>query len=312
MTAFKNKLDKELGEAPRFSKALQKDILEQARQNKQSTKNWQYPIIMAGAIVLFFLLIITEPFKQTDNGQQASVIELAQQHEITMYTVAQNGKETSFQAGRPGWVIGQDIFKTTADTEVLQQLLQQATATQVQEYDLFGFNTMDIWVAFESGQAVKLKIMVNDQQLLLKDYTHQSVYLVNDPEMIATFLVHIDENKKEFTMGNLFTFLIVLLLGTWLIEKLVRKKFNIPKGYANTAHQRATRIIKICNTVIPIMMLLTNWFLYTAVIGSYLIITVTSSIFIDYHYGREEKRHYLSIAWVIIAIPALILLLMYI
>lgn len=311
MTAFKNKLEKELGEAPRFSTALQQDIIKRVQQKQKPTRQWRYSIIMVGAIMLIFLLIKTDPFHQLEGEQQASIIQLAQQQDITMYTVAHSRNEESFQAGKPGWIIGQDIFNNTADKELLQSLLQQATATQMQMDDEFGFIKMDIWIAFEDGQAVKLKIMVNDQQLLLKDYTQQSVYLVNDPQKIATFLAHIDENKKEFTMGNFFTFLIILLLGTWLIEKWIRKKFNIPKGYVNTAHQRATRIMKICNTVMPIIMLLTNWFLYTAVIGSYLMITVASSIFIDYYYGREEKRHYLSITWALIGIPALIIFLIY-
>lgn len=35
MTTFKEKLDQELGEAPRFTKSLQEDILRQVRQTKK-------------------------------------------------------------------------------------------------------------------------------------------------------------------------------------------------------------------------------------------------------------------------------------
>ena len=63
MTTFKEKLDQELGEAPRFTKSLQEDILRQVRQTKK-TRRWSYPLIIIGAIVMFLLIIEIVPLGQ--------------------------------------------------------------------------------------------------------------------------------------------------------------------------------------------------------------------------------------------------------
>jgi len=310
MTTFKEKLDQELGEAPRFTKSLQEDILRQVRQTKK-TRRWSYPLIIIGAIVMFLLIIEIGPLGQIEQTQHASIVQLAQQQSIKKYTMIYNSDEEIFKAGRPGWVIGQRVMEQSSEKVLLQQLLQQATVTQMNERTFFRLQR-DVWVEFEKGQVIKLKMFINEEDIGIVDYDNNSFYKVENKDLAKAYLDLILNDDAKFGMSGLIVMLVIFLAIQMLGDKLMREMFNIPKEYVNSHHRRAVWAIKILNTMMLMVIIIKGWILFTVIIGGYLVVSLFSSIFIDYYYGREEKRHYLSISSAIVGLLSLILFLFYI
>ncbi|WP_445478148.1 DUF4181 domain-containing protein [Lysinibacillus irui] len=313
MTTFKEKLDQELGEAPRFTQSLQQDILQQVQQEKKVTKRWAYPLIIIGAILILLLLVEMGPLGQMEQTRQASIVTLAQQATVKKYTMIYNSDERTFVAGRPGWTIGQKVYKQIPEKELLQQLLQQATVTQKNEENQFLFRAIrDVWAEFENDQVIKLKMFIGEESILIEDYDHKSFYKVNNRELTKAYENLAIKNQAKFGMKGYVVFLVLLLAIHMLVEKIMRKKFNIPKGYVSRGHRRAVWTLKALNIVMLILFMVKGWILYTVIIGGYLTVILFSSIFIDYYYGREEKRHYLSISLAIVGLLILGLFIFYI
>ncbi|QPA57929.1 DUF4181 domain-containing protein [Lysinibacillus sphaericus] len=304
MTAFKERLDKELGTTPRFTQSLQKNISQQVHRVNPTTRRWQYPLIILGTIVMLLFIIELGPLGRSEQAEQTSFVELAQQETIKRYTMIFNANMETFMAGRPGWTIGQKIFELNDDKDLLQQLLQQATVTQMYGDNPFRFGAMrDVWAEFENGQVIKMKIFLNEEYIVIEDYHNKSFYRVNNEDLAKAYLdLALKEDDIAFGMKGLSIFLVVLFVSHFFVGKLMRKKFNIPKGYVNKGHQRVSWIIKIVNIVLVCLFVLKGLILLTVVIIGYLTVIVVSSIFIDYYYGREEKRHYLSISSAIVGL----------
>ncbi len=313
MTTFKEKLDQELGEAPRFTQSLQQDILQQVQQEKKVTKRWAYPLIIIGAILILLLLVEMGPLGQMEQTRQASIVTLAQQETVKKYTMISNSDEETFLAGRPGWTIGQKVYKQIPEKELLQQLLQQATITQKYEENQFLFRAIrDVWAEFEKNQVIKLKMFIGEESILIEDYEHKSFYKVNNRELTRAYENLALKNQAKFGMNGYVVFLVLLLAIHMLVEKIIRKRLNIPKGYVSRGHRRAVWTLKALNIVMLILFMVKGWILYTVIIGGYLAIILSSTIFIEYYYGREEKRHYLSISLAIVGLLILGLFIFYI
>ncbi|WP_431811868.1 DUF4181 domain-containing protein [Lysinibacillus sp. FW12] len=313
MTTFKEKLDQELGEAPRFTQSLQQDILQRVQQEKKVTKRWSYPLIFIGAILILLLLVEMGPLGQMEQTRQASIVTMAQQETVKKYTMISNSDEETFLAGRPGWTIGQKVYKQIPEKELLQQLLQQATVTQKYEENQFLFRTIqDVWAQFENDQIIKLKMFIGEESILIEDHDHKSFYKVNNRELTKAYENLTLKDQAKFGMKGYVVFLVLLLAIHMLVEKIMRKRFNIPKGYVSRGHRRAVWTLKALNIVMLILFMVKGWILYTVIIGGYLTVILFSSIFIDYCYGREEKRHYLSISLAIVSLLLLSLFIFYI
>jgi len=310
MTTFKEKLDQELGEAPRFTQSLQEDILRQVRKTKK-TRRWTYPLIIIGTIVMFLLIIEIGPLGQIEQKQHASIVQLAQQQSIKKYTMIYNSDEEIFKAGRPGWVIGQRVMEQSSEKELLHQLLQQATMKQMNERTFFRLQR-DVWVEFEKGQVMKLKMFINEEDIGIVDYDNNSFYKVENKDLAKAYLDLILNDDAKLGMSGLIVMLVIFLAIQMLVDKLMRKKFTIPKEYVNSRHRHAAWAIKIFNTMMLMVIIIKGWILFTVIIGGYLAVSLFSSIFIDYYYGREEKRHYVSISSAIVGLLLLILFLFYI
>ncbi|MFJ7980691.1 hypothetical protein ACIQ1D_10380 [Lysinibacillus xylanilyticus] len=130
MTSFKDKLDKELGEVPRFSQQMQERILQNVSQQNKKPSRWQYPTIIIGAVVTILILIVIGPWKQVDTAKHATIVELAQHENIKQFTIAQNWQEDIFKAGRTGWILGQQAYKTDPETTLIADVLKKAVISQ--------------------------------------------------------------------------------------------------------------------------------------------------------------------------------------
>lgn len=309
MTFFKDKLDKELGEAPRFSQQLQERILHNVYQQDKQPHRWRYPMIIIGAVVTILFLIVIGPWKQVDTSKHASIVELAQ-HEVKQFTFAQNWEEDSFKAGRTGWILVQQAYKKDSETRLIANSLQKAVKSKMDnDYYVFG----DVWVEFDNGQVAQLKMFLNDGQLAFSDQHTNAFYKVKDADTASAFIALMRKDEKDSSFGKMFTFLIIALLLGWLLEKAIRKKFSISKEpkYINTSHQRTTYIAKFIQGGALILFNINGWFLYTAAICILLTVAIVSTIMIDYYYGREEKRHYVSVGSFIALVPLIIVFIIY-
>ncbi|MEB2280859.1 hypothetical protein LAV73_12725 [Lysinibacillus xylanilyticus] len=308
MTSFKEKLDKELGEAPRFSQQLQERILHNVVQQDKQPRRWQYPMIFIGAVVTILILIVIGPWNQVDTSKHASIVELAQ-HEVKQFTIARNQEEDSFKAGRPGWILVQRAYKNDSETRLIANTLQKAVKSKM-DNDYYAFR--DVWVEFDNGQAAQLKMFLNDGQLAFCDQQTNVFYKVKDDDTASAFIALMQKDEKGISFSKIFTFLIIALLLGWLLDKAIRKKFSIPKEpkYINTSHQRTTYIAKLIQGATLIVFNLYGWFTYTAAISGYLVVTMLSDIVIDYYYGREEKRHYVSVGSFAL-VPLIIIFIIY-
>lgn len=307
MTSFKDKVDKELGEAPRFSQQLQERILHDLVQQNKQPRRWQYPMIFIGAVVTILILIVIGPWNQVETSKHASIVELAQ-HEVKQFTIAQNQEEDSFKAGRPGWILVQQAYKNDSETRLIANTLQKAVISKM-DNDYYAFR--DVWVEFDNGQAAQLKMFLNDGQLAFSDRHTNVFYKVQNDDTASAFIA-LMEGEKEFNFGKIFTFFIMALLLGWLLEKAIRKKFSIPKEpkYINTSHQRTTYIAKFIQGATLILFNINGWFLYTAAFWIFLTVAIVSNFLIDYYYGREEKRHYVSIGSFAL-VPLIIIFIFY-
>jgi len=309
MTSFKDKLDKELGEAPRFSQQLQERILHNVSQEYKQPRRWQYPAIIIGAVVTLFFLIIIGPWKQEDSSKHATIIELAQ-HEVKQFTSAYNWEEDTFKAGRTGWILGQQAYKNDSETKLIANTLQKAVISQKDD-DYYAYR--DVWVEFDNGQVVQLKMFLNDEQLAFSNRQTNIFYKVEDADAASAFIALMRKDEKDISFGEMFTFLIIALLLVWLTEKAIRKMFSIPKEpkYINTGHQRTTFSARFIQGATLILFNIYGLFIYTATICVFLAVFMMSSIVIDYYYGREEKRHYISIGSFIMSLALIIVFIIY-
>ena len=312
MTSFKDKLDKELGEVPRFSQPLQKRILQHVKHKKR--RNRQYPTITFGAVVVTLLLLfVMGPWGQVETTKHATIVELAQQEAIKQFTMAQNWDEDSFKAGRTGWIIGQQVFKEESARDMLKQILQQATVT-LKDNNFITFAKSDIWVEFDNGQVIKLKMCLNDTELVFTDQQTNISYKVKDENLASAYKNLVQRSEFNINSSDLITFIVVIIFIGWLVDKLLRRKFNIPKKpkYVNSGHQRSTYIVKFLNAIFILVFTIKQWFLYTIALSISLAVVIIISTMIEYYYGREEKRHYVSIISSIVMLLLLFIFLMYI
>ncbi|MGE7688282.1 DUF4181 domain-containing protein [Lysinibacillus sp. NPDC097214] len=309
MTSFKDKLDKELGEAPRFTQQLQERILHNVVQQDKQPRRWQYPAIIIGAVVTLLFLIVIGPWKQVDTSKRATFVELAQ-HEVKQFTSTYNWEEDTFKAGRAGWILGQQVYKKDSETKLIANTIQKAVVSK-KDNDYYAFR--DIWVEFDNGQVVQLKIFRNDEQLAFSDRHTNIFYKVEDDDIASAFIAFMVKDKKDIGFGEMFAFFIIAFLLVWLIEKAIRKKFSIPKEpkYINTGHQRTTYIAKFIQGGTLILYNIYGWFLYTAAICAFLVVFMMSAIVIDYYYGRKEKRHYVTIGSFIVLVLLIIVFIIY-
>ncbi|WP_285398535.1 DUF4181 domain-containing protein [Lysinibacillus sp. fls2-241-R2A-57] len=310
MTSFKDKLDKELGEAPRFSRQLQERILQNVNQQNKQSSRWQYPTIIIGTVVTLLFLILIGPWKQVDTAKHATIVELVQHEDIKQFNIAQNWKEDTFRAGRTGWNLGQKGYKEGMETKLLANALQKSVVSQ-KDNNYFSYS--DVWVEFDNGQVVQLKMYLYDGQLGFIDQHTNIFYKVKDDNAASAFIALMQKREKDISFGEMFTFLVTALFLGWLLEKAIRKKYSIPKEpkYINRSHQRTTFIFKCLQTAALILFNINDWFLYTVAICGFLAISTLSSIMIEYYYGREEKRHYVSIGSFILLVPLIIVLIIY-
>lgn len=309
MTSFKNKLDKELGETPRFSQQLQERILHNVVQQNKQSRRWQYPMVFIGAVVTILFLIVIGPWKQVDSSKHATIIELAQ-HKVKQFTSAYNWEEDTFKAGRTGWILGQQSYKNDSETKLIANTLQKAVISKKDD-DYYAYR--DVWVEFDNGQVVQLKIFINDEQLAFSDRQTNIFYKVQDDNTASSFIALMQKDEKDSIFGVMFIFLIIALLQVWLTEKAIRKMFSIPKEpkYINTSHQRTTYIAKFIQWATLILFNIYGLFLYTATICVFIAVFMMSSIVIDYYYVREEKRHYISIGSSIMSLALIIVFIIY-
>jgi len=294
MTSFKNKLDKEIGEAPRFTKALQQRIVHSAeqQQHKQS-RNWQYPTMIVGAIVTLLFLFIVGPLQQTAYPQHASIIELAQNEEIQQLSIASNWNENSFKAGRTGWVIGQQQYEKGAETKLIENVLRHAVAAHIND-NYHVINNM--WVEFGNGQTVKLSMYKNMEQLAFLDKKTNTFYIVNDEQAVTAFT---DFNFKEvpFKFTAFLLLSIAIIFGAWVTERAVRWKFNIPKEpkYVNDKHQKTIYILRFINVIVLSIFNLKQWIIFIAADFALILLPMLVLIATEYYFGRHEKRHYVAV-----------------
>jgi len=294
MTSFKNKLDKEIGEAPRFTKALQQRIVHSAEQQQhKQRRNWQYPTMIVGAIVTLLFLFIVGPLQQTAYPQHASIVELAQNEEIQQLSIASNWNENSFKAGRTGWVIGQQQYEKGAETKLIENLLQHGVVVSIND-DYHVINNM--WIKFGNEQAVKLKMYRNMEQLAFLDVKTNTFYKVNDEHAVTAFT---DFNFKEVPfefLDFLFT-IIAIFFGSWVAERAVRWKFNIPKEpkYVNEKHQKTVFILKFFNCIVLAIFNLKSWFIFIVADFALILVLLLIHLATEYYFGRHEKRHYVAL-----------------
>ena len=297
MTSFKNKLNEELGEAPRFTKALQERIVRNAAQQQHKQKyKWQYPAMILGTIMTLLILIASGPWQQTKDAQHSSIVELAQKEEIQQWSFIQNWDEESFKAGRHGWVIGQQEYAKGTETILLENVLQKAVIAQIaNDYHVVS----NVWIEFSGGQAVKVKMYKSNEQLAFLDVKTNIFYKVTDEEAISAFIGF--TSKETAFNSNAFLLLLVGLIGIffigWVAERVVRKKFNIPKEpkYVNKNHQRAVFIFKFIGVIVLMLFNLKNWFIYIAADFTLIFVSMLFLVAIEYYFGRHEKRHYVAI-----------------
>lgn len=312
MTSFKDKLDKELGDTPRFSQPLQKRILQHVQHKKRRSR--QYPIITIGAVVVTLLLLFfMGPLKQGETMKHATIIELVQQEEIKQFTMVQNWDEESFKAGRAGWIIGQQAYKEESERKLLKQIFQQATVT-LRDNNFIAYAKSDIWVEFDNEQVIKLKMYLKDTELVFTDQQTNISYKVKNENIASAYKNLVQKSEFTINSSELITFLIIFIFIGWLVAKLLRRKFNIPKEpkYVNEGHQRSVYILKFLNVIFIFLFSINGWLLYTAATSAFLAVVIISSIMIEYYYGREEKRHYVSIISSIVMLLAFFIFFMYI
>ncbi|MFJ7953128.1 hypothetical protein ACIQZG_16560 [Lysinibacillus sp. NPDC096418] len=309
MTPFKEKLNKELGESSYFTKELQATILQKAQQPPKKKRHWQYPVVLASmsAIVLFF--IITGPWITINPSKQATLNEIARMETVKQFGIAWNWEDDSFKAGRVGWIFDQEGFQHGQETELLEQVLHHA---ELSEKDTRYSPFRDVWVQFEDGQIAKLKMQSKNEQLAFIDINTDLFYKVDDV-VAGEFLVFFNSFEQDDLLSNwIFIFLLGLLLLRWIVEIVVRKIFNIQKGpkYISRGHQLATIICSVIYGLIVIVFIIKGWLIYYSVILGIFIMVAFSNIAIDFYYGREEKRHYVTIATAIFVGISLIILIL--
>lgn len=294
MTSFKKKLDEEIGEAPRFTKALHERIVHRTEQHHRHKQygGWQYPTIIVGAIVTLLFLIAVGPWQRTEYVQHASIVELAQIEEIQQLSIVQNWDEDSFNAGRIGWVIGQQEFLKGADTKLLESILQKAVVTQKSD-DYYVVR--DFWIEFSNGQEVKLKMLKNNEQIAFLDVKTNQFYKVNDEE--ATAFADFDFQDIDFNFIAFLIWIGVIILVGWVADRAVRWKFNIPKEpkYVSVNHQRVVFTFKVINIIAITIFNLKGWIIYIAADFTLIITLTLINVATEYYFGRHEKRHYVAV-----------------
>ena len=304
MTPFKEKLHKELGESTYFTKELQATILQKAQQLPKKKRHWQYPVVLASmsAIILFFIII--GPWNTTNTSKQMTVDEIAKNIVVKQFSSAANWKDRTFEAGRIGWVFGQQEFRQGKETKLLQQVLQHADLDERPEY----YSTFrDVWLQFENGQTAKLKMLMKDEQLAFIDMKTNNYYKV-DSVGTATFYSLAFENDR-FNSDWLLILLLSLLVVAWIAENVVRKVFDIPKDpkYVSHKHKRTTIIFSVIKGIILLFLLIKGWIMFKVVTFAFIIGLPFLDIVIDYYYGQEEKRHYVTIARTMVGIVFLMI-----
>lgn len=293
MTPFKGKLDKELGEAPLFTRELQAEILHKAQQPIKKQRHWQYPFVLVSTTAILLFFIIIGPWTTTNNSKQATIDEIASNEAVKQFATAPNWREDTFTAGRIGWVFGQLEFQQGTETELIGRILQQAELSEKNEdYNAF----RDVWLQFENGQIAKLKMQHDDEQLAFIDVNTDLFYKIDAVDTTKFFSLTFEDDSLSSSL--FFTFIMSFYLVGWIVEKVVRNIFNIHKEpkYVSRGHKRATIIFNIAYALILLVSLMGGWFIYYGVAFALIVSVFLSSIMIEYYYGREEKRHYVSIA----------------
>lgn len=303
MTPFKEKLNKELGQDSLFTQELQEEILRKVQQPSKKKRHWQYPLVLVSATAIMLFLIIIGPWSTTNKSKQVTIDEIAKNESVKQFAFAVNWKDKTFEAGRIGWVWGQQEFRQGKETELLLQVLQHAELSEMQEY----YSTFrDVWLQFENGQIAKLKMLMKDEELAYIDMKTNNFYKVDSVGTAKFYSLTFEDDG--FNSDWLLILLLSLLAVAWIAENIVRKVFDIPKDpkYVSHKHKRTTIIFSVIKGIILLILLIKGWIIFKVV--AFAIIGLPFlDIVVDYYYGREEKRHYVTIVRTIVGIISLTL-----
>lgn len=308
MTPFKENLNRELGEKPRFSKDLKERILQKAQEPLKKRGSWQYPMAIVTTLSIFLLFVLVGPWTKTESQLQPSTSapfeEIVGQQEIEKFAVTESFERWSFMAQETAWSILQENFHEEKHRKILQDLLEQAILTE--EVTSFRSNYDDVYVKFGNEQVLQLKMKSFETWIGFVDMESSLFYMVEGDA--AKKMIVLFENE---TYSKLGLFSLIIITTRALIEYIMRKKLGIIKAsrYVNKAHKITSIIWLVIMFIVCYLLIVKGWILYKPVIALMILGGILVNLVISYTFGRERKEQLISIVDLLVAAVFLFVLM---
>lgn len=225
MTKWKQQIDTELGNEPKFHQDLQQKILDNTTTRKQ--RNFTYPFTLIGTCFVVLLLFITwssetPPQQQASNGKLALNNVVQEDSVQDVYVSYFSADEHKFFARPNTLALGMRKVNLDDTLDVMNMLRSARLTNSYGFTNIYGF---DVIVKFESGSEKKLRVEKFASEVRIYDYETKLTY-ETDAHYINLFQNIIgDWSNSSFTV-----FLILLILSFHFV--CVNVKERAPQSFS--------------------------------------------------------------------------------
>ena len=226
MTKWKDEIDVALGVDPKFSEALQENILQKATKR---TFHWRYALTAVSFVLVALLLFLTGP-TQVDQEVTANspFDQLINEASVEAFFIStQHTEETRFFARDSSRYLQVHEFKSVQEASEMQQFLQ---AMKLGETSMEHWDAKDVLVTMSNGEQLKLKVIRKTDHYLVQDVYTKLVYEVmhNDSQAYDQWLEKIERSKLSgkslFIIGGVFFGSAILIEQLMKQSKIKREQ----------------------------------------------------------------------------------------
>lgn len=179
MTKWKQQIDAELGNEPKFHQALQQKILDNTTTRKR--RNFTYPFTLIGACFVALLLFMTwsneTPPQQLASNSKLALTNVIQEDSVQEIYVSYFSSDDYKFLARPNTLaLGMKKINED-DTLDFTNMLRSARLTNNYNFtNIYGF---DVIVKFESGLEKKLRLEEFASNVRIYDYETKLTYEID-------------------------------------------------------------------------------------------------------------------------------------
>lgn len=220
MTKWKDDIDKALGYDPKFSEAVQKNILNKATKR---TFHWRYALTAISFVLVALLLFLTGP---TQVEQEVSAVipfeQLIEQSTVDHFFISSSHAEPDqFFARDSSRYMKVHAFKELQEANAMQHFLKSMELVESSE-SFWG--ARDVVVVMSNGEKLKLKIVRESSYYVVQDVYSKLVYEVKYTDSKAYDAWYEKMERSSLSIGTVLLIFAAIIGLAIMSDRLMKNE----------------------------------------------------------------------------------------